>query len=89
MKPKRPNILLIMSDQHHAGVMGCAGDAIAETPNIIGTWFNFVGPPEPDSLWFSESQENWVDNHIETAGKGDQPFPAGDVLKVAPEDCGC
>jgi choline-sulfatase len=37
MKPKRPNILLIMSDQHHAGVMGCAGDAIAETPNIIGT----------------------------------------------------
>ena len=34
MKQKRPNILLIMSDQHHAGVMGCAGDAIAETPNI-------------------------------------------------------
>ncbi len=23
-----------MSDQHHAGVMGCAGDAIAKTPNI-------------------------------------------------------
>ena len=23
-----------MSDQHHAGVMGCAGDAIAETPNL-------------------------------------------------------
>ncbi len=34
MKPKSPNILLIMSDQHHAGVMGCAGDAIAQTPNI-------------------------------------------------------
>ena len=34
MKQKRPNILLIMSDQHHAGVMGCAGDAIAETPNL-------------------------------------------------------
>lgn len=36
MKQKPPNILLIMSDQHHAGVMGCAGDAIAGTPNIDG-----------------------------------------------------
>lgn len=34
MKHERPNILLIMSDQHHAGVMSCAGDAIAETPNM-------------------------------------------------------
>lgn len=34
MKQKSPNILLIMSDQHHAQVMGCAGNAIAETPNI-------------------------------------------------------
>ena len=34
MKQKRPNILFIMSDQHHAQVMGCAGNAIAETPNI-------------------------------------------------------
>ena len=34
MKQKSPNVLLIMSDQHHAGVMGCAGDAIAETPNL-------------------------------------------------------
>lgn len=32
MKRKQPNILVIMSDQHHAGVMGCAGDAVAETP---------------------------------------------------------
>lgn len=29
-----PNILLIMSDQHHAGAMGCAGDAVAQTPNL-------------------------------------------------------
>ena len=28
----RPNILVIMSDQHHAEFMGCAGDAIVETP---------------------------------------------------------
>ncbi|SVD44716.1 uncharacterized protein METZ01_LOCUS397570, partial [marine metagenome] len=34
MKQKSPNILLIMSDQHHAGLMSCAGDSIAETPNI-------------------------------------------------------
>ncbi len=32
--PNRPNILLIMSDQHQAGVMGCAGDAVAETPAL-------------------------------------------------------
>ena len=31
---RRPNVLLIMSDQHHAGVMGCAGDAIAGTPSL-------------------------------------------------------
>jgi len=32
--PNRPNILVIMSDQHHAGVMGCAGDAVADTPAL-------------------------------------------------------
>jgi choline-sulfatase len=31
---QRPNILIIMSDQHHAGVMGRAGDAVAGTPNL-------------------------------------------------------
>lgn len=30
----RPNVLLIMSDQHHAGVLGCAGDAVARTPHL-------------------------------------------------------
>ena len=34
MKQKPPNILLIMSDQHHAGILGCAGDAVVETPNL-------------------------------------------------------
>ncbi len=34
MKDNRPNILLIMSDQHHAGIMGCAGDGVAVTPNL-------------------------------------------------------
>ena len=29
---ERPNVLLIMSDQHHAGVMGCAEDAVINTP---------------------------------------------------------
>lgn len=31
---KRPNILLIMSDQHHAGILGCAGDSVIDTPNL-------------------------------------------------------
>ena len=34
MPEARPNILIIMSDQHHAGVMGCAGDAVADTPSL-------------------------------------------------------
>ena len=29
-----PNVLLIMSDQHHARVMGCAGDAVVHTPAL-------------------------------------------------------
>jgi choline-sulfatase len=34
MSQQQPNILVIMSDQHHAGVMGCAGDPIVQTPNL-------------------------------------------------------
>jgi len=30
----RPNILLIMSDQHRADIMGCAGDPVVRTPNM-------------------------------------------------------
>jgi choline-sulfatase len=31
---KKPNILVIMSDEHNAGVLGCNGDALAGTPNL-------------------------------------------------------
>jgi choline-sulfatase len=31
---KKPNILVIMSDEHNAGVLGCNGDALAATPNL-------------------------------------------------------
>jgi choline-sulfatase len=31
-----PNILLIMSDQHHPGFLGCAGHSLVETPHIDG-----------------------------------------------------
>ena len=31
---KRPNILVIMSDEHDPAVMGCYGDGIVETPNL-------------------------------------------------------
>lgn len=30
----RPNILVIMSDEHNAGVMGCYGNKIVQTPNL-------------------------------------------------------
>lgn len=30
----RPNILVIMSDEHNASVMGCAGNAIIQSPNL-------------------------------------------------------
>jgi choline-sulfatase len=32
--PDRPNIVLIISDQHNASVMGCAGNPIVKTPNL-------------------------------------------------------
>lgn len=52
MSTKRPNILIIMSDQHHAGVMGCAGDPIVRTPNLDrlaagGVRFNSAYCPSP------------------------------------------
>ena len=31
---RKPNILLLFSDQHHAGVMGCAGHSLVKTPNL-------------------------------------------------------
>ena len=30
----KPNILVIMSDEHNAAVMGCAGNKIVQTPNL-------------------------------------------------------
>ena len=32
----RPNILLLMPDQHRADILGCAGDPVVRTPNIDG-----------------------------------------------------
>jgi choline-sulfatase len=34
MTENRPNIVVIMSDQHNAKVMGCAGDPIVRTPHL-------------------------------------------------------
>ena len=33
-KRSKPNILLLFSDQHHAGVMGCAGHPLVKTPHL-------------------------------------------------------
>lgn len=32
--PDQPDLLLFLSDQHTARLMGCAGDAVVETPNL-------------------------------------------------------
>ncbi|MFH0965940.1 MAG: sulfatase-like hydrolase/transferase [Planctomycetota bacterium] len=34
MRGSRPNVVLIMSDQHNPHVMGCAGDRVIRTPNL-------------------------------------------------------
>jgi choline-sulfatase len=31
---RQPNILVIMSDEHNASIMGCAGNKLARTPNL-------------------------------------------------------
>ncbi len=36
MSSKRPNILLLLSDQHNPHIAGFAGDALARTPNLDG-----------------------------------------------------
>ena len=33
-KPRRPNILIIMSDEHNAAILGCYGNRIVRTPNL-------------------------------------------------------
>jgi arylsulfatase A-like enzyme len=33
-KTSQPNVLLLFSDQHHAGTMGCAGYPIVKTPTM-------------------------------------------------------
>jgi choline-sulfatase len=33
---QRPNILVIMSDEHNAGVTGCYGNPVVQTPNLDG-----------------------------------------------------
>ncbi len=50
--PERPNIVLIMSDQHNASVMGCAGNPIVQTPNLdalahVGIRFTNTDCPYP------------------------------------------
>lgn len=34
MKPDRPNILIICSDQHTPGVLGCYGNTVVQTPHL-------------------------------------------------------
>ena len=34
MSERKPNIVLVMADQHRADAMGCAGDPFTQTPNL-------------------------------------------------------
>lgn len=34
MASPRPNVLMILADQHHAGLMGCAGFSGVRTPQL-------------------------------------------------------
>lgn len=33
-RPSRPNVLVIMSDEHNASVLGCYGNTVVRTPNL-------------------------------------------------------
>lgn len=33
---RKPNVLVIMSDEHNAGILGCAGNTLVRTPNLDG-----------------------------------------------------
>jgi hypothetical protein len=37
LPPKRPNILLIITDQQHAGMLTCAGNSYLKTPAMDGS----------------------------------------------------
>lgn len=53
MSPSRPNIVLIMSDQHNPHVMGCAGNEIVRTPNLdalVGEGVRFTSAYCPSPL---------------------------------------
>ncbi|HTL53108.1 MAG TPA: sulfatase-like hydrolase/transferase, partial [Planctomycetota bacterium] len=52
MPTHRPNILLIMSDEHDRAVAGCYGDRLVRTPNIdslaaSGVTFDACYTPSP------------------------------------------
>ena len=52
MTSNNPNLLIIMSDEHQTGAMGCAGHPIVKTPNLDtlaknGTYFTNAYTPAP------------------------------------------
>jgi arylsulfatase len=68
--PKSPNVVLLMSDQHRADVMGCAGDAAAITPHMdalaaAGVRFSRTNCQGPLCMpaRASFATERWVRDH--------------------------
>jgi arylsulfatase A-like enzyme len=50
--PDRPNIVVVLSDQHRPDALGCAGDPVVETPNLdrladSGVRFTEAYSPDP------------------------------------------
>jgi len=81
----KPNILLIMTDQHRFDCLGCYGNEQIETPNIDwiaskGTIFNNAYTPSPSCIPARASlmtgQDTW-NTGILGMGKGQGPMGIG------------
>jgi len=67
----KPNILLLFSDQHHAGVMGCAGHPVVKTPHLdrlAREGFQFRRAYCPDGICVPSRTSMFTGLHPRTTG---------------------
>jgi len=68
---KRPNVLLLFSDQHHAGVMGCAGHPTVRTPHLdrlAGEGVRFSRAYSPDGVCIPARAAMFTGRYPRTTG---------------------
>ncbi len=86
---KRPNVLLLFSDQHNADVMGCAGHCTVKTPHLdrlAGEGVRFSRAYTPDGICVPARAAMFTGCHPRTTGvlhNSDAP-PEGDREKLLP-----